>query len=79
MFKAVDLILGYLCEAIKEGLDERKVEKADAASEEQDDDAPQRRERKSKSARKERVKKEDTEAMKAAVVSKYAKDEEVDE
>jgi small subunit ribosomal protein S2 len=78
--KAVDLILGYLCEAIKEGLDERKVEKADAAaSEEQDDDAPQRRERKSKSARKERVKKEDTEAMKAAVVSKYAKDEEVDE
>ena len=78
--KAVDMILGYICESIKEGLDERKVEKADAAaSEEQDEDAPQRRERKSKSARKERVKKEDTEAMKAAVVSKYAKDEEVDE
>jgi len=78
--KAVDLILGYICEAIKEGLDERKVEKADAAAaEEQDEDAPQRRERKSKSARKERVKKEDTEAMKAAVVSKYTKDEEVDE
>ncbi|MCE5205658.1 MAG: 30S ribosomal protein S2 [Porphyromonadaceae bacterium] len=77
--KAVDMILGYLCEAIKEGLDERKVEKADAAAEEQDEDAPQRRERKSKSARKERVKKEDTEAMKAAVVSKYTKDEEVDE
>lgn len=78
--KAVDMILGYICESIKEGLDERKVEKADAAaSEEQDEDAPQRRERKSKSARKERVKKEDTEAMKAAVLSKYAKDEEVDE
>ena len=78
--KAVDMILGYICEAIKEGLDERKVEKADAAAaEEQDEDAPQRRERKSKSARKERVKKEDTEAMKAAVVSKYTKDEEVDE
>ena len=78
--KAVDMILGYICESIKEGLDERKVEKADAAaSEEQDEDAPKRRERKSKSARKERVKKEDTEAMKAAVVSKYAKDEEVDE
>ena len=78
--KAVEMILGYICESIKEGLDERKVEKADAAaSEEQDEDAPQRRERKSKSARKERVKKEDTEAMKAAVVSKYAKDEEVDE
>ncbi|MEA5127668.1 MAG: 30S ribosomal protein S2 [Proteiniphilum sp.] len=78
--KAVDLILGFLCEAIKEGLDERKVEKADAAAaEEQDEDAPQRRERKSKAAKKERVKKEDTEAMKAAVVSKYAKDAEVDE
>jgi len=78
--KAVDLILGYICESIKEGLDERKVEKADAAAaEEQDEETPQRRERKSKAARKERVKKEDTEAMKAAVVSKYAKDEEVDE
>ena len=78
--KAVDLILGFLCEAIQEGLDERKVEKADAAAaEEQDEDAPQRRERKSKAAKKERVKKEDTEAMKAAVVSKYAKDAEVDE
>ena len=78
--KAVDMILGFVCEAIKEGLDERKVEKADAAAaEEQDDDQPQRRERKSKAAKKERVKKEDTEAMKAAVVSKFAKDEEVDE
>ncbi len=78
--KAVDLILGFLCDSIKEGLDERKVEKADAAAaEEQDEDAPQRRERKSKAAKKERVKKEDTEAMKAAVVSKYAKDVEVDE
>lgn len=78
--KAVDLILGFLCDSIKEGLDERKVEKADAAAaEEQDEEAPQRRERKSKAAKKERVKKEDTEAMKAAVVSKYAKDVEVDE
>ncbi|SCD22045.1 30S ribosomal protein S2 [Proteiniphilum saccharofermentans] len=78
--KAVDLILAFLCESIKEGLDERKVEKADAAAaEEQDEDAPQRRERKSKAAKKERVKKEDTEAMKAAVVSKFAKDVEVDE
>jgi ribosomal protein S2, bacterial type len=78
--KAVDMILGFICESIKEGLDERKVEKADtAASEDQDEEAPQRRERKSKAAKKERVKKEDTEAMKAAVVSKFAKDEEVDE
>lgn len=79
--KAVDMILGFICNEIKEGLDERKVEKADAAAaDEQDDEtAPQRRERKSKAARKERVKKEDTEAMKAAVVSKYTKDAEVDE
>ncbi|QRX62845.1 30S ribosomal protein S2 [Dysgonomonadaceae bacterium zrk40] len=78
--KAVDMIMGYICNEIKEGLDERKVEKADAAAaEEQDEEAPQRRERKSKAAKKERVKKEDTEAMKAAVVSKFSKDAEVDE
>ena len=78
--KAIDLIMDYICSEIKQGLEERKVEKADAAAaEEQDDEAPQRRERKSKAAKRERVKKEDTEAMKAAVVSKYAKDAEVDE
>ena len=78
--KAVDMIVGFLCDSIKEGLEERKVEKADAAAaEEQEEEVPQRRERKSKAAKKERVKKEDTEAMKAAVVSKYAKDAEVDE
>lgn len=80
--KAIDLILGFVCESIKEGLDERKVEKADAsAAEEQDEEgapAP-RRERKSKAAKKERVKQEDNEAMNAAVVSKYAKGEEVEE
>jgi len=78
--KAIDMILAVLCDSIKEGLEERKVEKADAAAaEDQSDDAPQRRERKTKAARKERVKKEDSDAMKAAVVSKYAKDAEVDE
>lgn len=78
--KSVELIVGFITDAIKEGLEERKVERADAAAaEEQDDESPQRRERKSKAAKKERVKKEDTEAMKAAVVSKFTKDEEVDE
>lgn len=78
--KAIDLILGVLCDAIKEGLEERKIEKADAAAaEDQSDDSTHRRERKSKAAKKERVKKEDSEAMKAAVVSKFAKDAEVDE
>ncbi|HHT30839.1 MULTISPECIES: 30S ribosomal protein S2 [Petrimonas] len=79
--KAVDLILGYICEAIKEGLDERKIEKADAsAAEEQDEEgAAPRRERKSKVAKKERVKKEDKDAINASVVSKYAKDADVEE
>lgn len=78
--KAIDLIIGVLCDAIREGLEERKVEKADAAAaEEQSEDAPQRRERKTKAAKKERVKKEDSEAMKAAVVSKFTKDVEVDD
>ena len=77
---AIDLIMSVLCYSIKEGLEERKVERADAAAaEEQSEDSTPRRERKTKAARKERVKKEDSEAMKAAVVSKFAKDEEVDE
>src|SRR5690554_6421427 len=75
--KAVEMIVDFVTDAIKEGLDERKVEKADAEAAEEQDDAPQRRERKSKAAKKERVKKEDSEAMKAAVVSKFAKDEDV--
>ena len=80
--KAVDMILGYLCEAMKEGLDERKVEKADAnAAEDQEEEAAAtpRRERKSKVAKKERVKKEDKDAINASVVSKYAKDADVEE
>lgn len=78
--KAVDLILGFVCDAVKEGLDERKIEKADSqAAEEQDEEGAPRRERKSKAAKKERVKKEDKDAMNAAVVSKYAKGEDVEE
>ncbi|MGI6047197.1 MAG: 30S ribosomal protein S2 [Petrimonas sp.] len=79
--KAIDMILGYLCEAMKEGLDERKIEKADAsAAEDQEEETPTpRRERKSKVAKKERVKKEDKDAINASVVSKYAKDVDVEE
>ena len=77
--KSVELIVSHLCEAIKEGLDERKVEKADsaAADAQADEDAP-RKERKAKAgAKKERVAKDDEEAMNAAVASKFAgKDEE---
>ncbi len=79
--KAIDMILDFLCGAIKEGLEERKIEKADAnaAEDQEEESAPTRRERKSKVAKKERVKKEDKDAINASVVSKYAKDADVEE
>lgn len=78
--KVIDLILGYLHDEIKEGLEERKIEKADAsAAEEMEEGATPRRERKTRVAKKERVKKEDKDAINASVVSKYAKDEEIEE
>ena len=45
--KAIDVILSAVCEAIKEGLEERKVEKADeeAAAEQANAEAPQPKER----------------------------------
>lgn len=79
--KAVDLILGFICDSVKEGLEERKIEKADsdAADEQQEGENSPRRERKTRAAKKERVKKEDKDAMNAAVVSKFAKDDVIDE
>jgi len=75
--KSVELIISHVCNSIKEGLEERKVEKADAAAADaQDEDSP-RRERKAKvGAKKERVAKEDEEAINAAVASKFVKGEE---
>ncbi|MDR2953758.1 MAG: 30S ribosomal protein S2 [Prevotella sp.] len=77
--KSIELILGSLCDAIKEGLEERKVEKADsAAAEAQDEEGgTPRRERKAKAgAKKAVVEKEDQEAINAAVASKFAKEDE---
>ena len=71
--KSVEVILGAICEAMNEGLQERKAEKIDteAAGE---GEAP-KRERKAKAAvKKERTKKED--ALNANVAGKFAKDEE---
>ena len=71
--KSVEVILGAICEAMNEGLQERKAEKIDteAAGE---GEAP-KRERKAKAAvKKERTKKEDEEALNAKVADKYAKD-----
>ena len=75
--KSIELILGSLCESIKEGLEERKIEKADAnAAEAQDEDAAApRRERKAKAGAK-KVAKEDQDAINAAVASKFAKGDE---
>ena len=73
--KSVEVILGAICEAMNEGLQERKAEKIDteAAGEVE---AP-KRERKAKAAvKKERIKKEDDEALNANVADKFAKDEE---
>ncbi|MDD2953900.1 MAG: 30S ribosomal protein S2 [Parabacteroides sp.] len=71
--KSVEVILGAICEAMNEGLQERKAEKIDA---EGADEAP-KRERKAKAAvKKERTKKEDDEALNANVAGKFAKEEE---
>ena len=73
--KSVEVILGAICEAMNEGLQERKAEKIDteAAGE---GEAP-KRERKAKAAvKKERTNKEDDEALNANVADKFAKDEE---
>ena len=71
--KSVEVILGAICEAMNEGLQERKAEKQDseAAGE------AQKKERKAKApVKKERTKKEDDEALNANVAGKFAKDEE---
>lgn len=76
--KSVEIVVGTLCAAIQEGLEERKIEKADsaAASEnEEKGEASVRRERKGK-AKKELIHKDDAEALKAKVASKYIKEDE---
>ena len=55
--KSIDVILTAVCEAIQEGLDERKVEKADAEAAE----TPATKERKSRVPKKVKTKKEDGE------------------
>lgn len=75
--KSIELILGSLCDSIKEGLEERKIEKADnAAAEAQDDENAPKRERKARAGAKKPVAKEDQDAINAAVASKFAKKDE---
>ncbi|MDR1981103.1 MAG: 30S ribosomal protein S2 [Tannerellaceae bacterium] len=76
--KSVEIILGAVCEAINEGLQERKAEKIDT-TDSAEEVAP-RRERKVKAAvKKERTKREDEEALNAKVLAKVAKDIELED
>lgn len=69
---SISVILNAVCEAIKEGSFERKIEKADEKNEEEA--TPVKRERRTRSgARRERTKQEDSEALNARLVDKYAK------
>ena len=71
--KSVEVILGAICEAMNQGLQERKAEKQDAEAANE----AQKKERKAKApVKKERTKKEDDEALNANVAGKFAKDEE---
>ena len=73
--KSVEVILGAICEAMNEGLQERKAEKIDTEAAGEGEGA--KRERKAKAAvKKERIKKEDDEALNANVADKFVKDEE---
>ena len=73
--KSIEVILDALCAAINEGLEERKVEKIDAATPDNDEEVPMRRERKAKKATAV-ITKDDEEALNANVASKYVKEEE---
>jgi small subunit ribosomal protein S2 len=72
--KSIEVILGALCAAITEGLEERKVEKLDTAPE-SEDQQPSRRERKAKSVKKPIIAKDDEVALNANISSKFAKEE----
>lgn len=71
--KSVEVILGAICEAMNEGLQERKAEKVDA---EAAGEAAPKKDRRAKAAKKERTKKEDDEALNANIAGKFAKEEE---
>lgn len=76
--KAIEVILGAMVEAIKEGATERKIEKQD---DENNEEAAPRRERRARTGgvRRERTKKEDSEAMNARVADKFQKETEDNE
>lgn len=75
--KSIEVILGAMIAAINEGLEERKVEKADEkASESNEEEAPVKRERRGGKVKKELIQKDDVEALKANVAAKFIKEDE---
>jgi small subunit ribosomal protein S2 len=68
--KSIEVILDTMVAAINEGLQERKVEKMDS----EEADAPMKKEK--KLVRKDRLKKEDEEALNANVLEKAISEEE---
>jgi small subunit ribosomal protein S2 len=77
--KSVEIIVSAVCEAINEGLQERKVEKIDTESSEEVAATPKRERRARATVKKERSKKEDDEALDASVIHKVAKDNETED
>lgn len=73
--KSVDVIIKTVCQAIQEGLEERKVEKTDSESENNENKVKEKR---SRVAKKARTNKEDEEGLKANIVKKFVKDEDED-
>jgi len=72
--KSIEVVMSALCSAIAEGLEERKVEKLDTASE-SEEQQPTRRERKAKTLKKPMIAKDDEVALNANIASKFAKEE----
>jgi len=71
--KSIEVILSAICEAINEGLEERKVEKLDTPSE--NEEQPVRRERRAKTLKRNIIAKDDEAALNANIASKFAKEE----
>jgi len=71
--KSIEVILSAICEAINEGLEERKVEKLDTPSE--NEEQPVRRERRAKTLKRNIIAKDDEAALNANIASKFVKEE----
>jgi len=72
--KSVELILGAVCDAIKEGIEERKAERVDSPAAQSEDQPAPRRSRARTSARRTFGKAEE-DALNAKVASKFSKEE----